>query len=922
MPINVGQDTAGARRELSVEGRTYAYYSIPAATEAGLGDFSRLPAALRVVLENMLRFEDGKTVSTDDIKAFAEWAAQGGKNPREIAYRPARVLMQDFTGVPAVVDLAAMRDAVVALGGKAQAINPLNPVDLVIDHSVMVDEFGNPRAFQMNVDREYERNGERYEFLKWGQGAFANFRVVPPGTGICHQVNLEYLSQTVWTDKDQNGQEVAYPDTLVGTDSHTTMVNGLGVLGWGVGGIEAEAAMLGQPISMLIPEVVGFRLDGALKEGVTATDLVLTVTQMLRKHGVVGKFVEFYGDGLAHVPLADRATIGNMAPEYGATCGFFPIDEETLRYLQVSGRDETRIKLVEEYARANGFWRDESYDPVYTSTLSLDLSTVEPSLAGPKRPQDRVALSSAASEFRKVADEYRAANPPKTETGRWAAEGGAPRPDDVPGHAGSDNWVPVEGEDYRIHDGSVVIAAITSCTNTSNPYVMIGAGLVAQKANALGLTRKPWVKTSLAPGSQVVSEYLRDAGLQDDLDALGFNLVGYGCTTCIGNSGPLPEPISRAVNDGDLVVTSVLSGNRNFEGRVNPDVRANYLASPPLVVVYAIAGDMNIDVANDPIGKDKNGEDVYMRDIWPTQKEIAELVEKTVTRHAFQSKYADVFKGDERWAEIETAEGETYPWPAQSTYVQNPPYFEGMGKDPGTIENLENARILAILGDSVTTDHISPAGSFKPEHPAGKYLLEHQVPQRDFNSYGARRGNHEVMMRGTFANIRIRNQMVPGVEGGYTRGPDGETVSIYDAAMAWMEQGRDLVIVAGKEYGTGSSRDWAAKGAALLGVKAVIAESYERIHRSNLVGMGVIPFEFTNGQDRKTLDLTGDEEISIHGLAGDLKPRATVKATIKRADGKTEEIDLLCRIDTEVEIEYVENGGVLHYVLRNLAKAA
>ncbi len=922
MPINVGQDTAGARRELNVDGQTYAYYSIPAATEAGLGDFTKLPAALRVVLENMLRFEDGKTVSSDDIKAFAEWATAGGHNPREINYRPARVLMQDFTGVPAVVDLAAMRDAVVALGGKAQAINPLNPVDLVIDHSVMVDEFGNPRAFQMNVDREYERNGERYEFLKWGQGAFANFRVVPPGTGICHQVNLEYLSQTVWSDKDQNGVEVAYPDTLVGTDSHTTMVNGLGVLGWGVGGIEAEAAMLGQPISMLIPDVVGFRLDGALKEGVTATDLVLTVTQMLRKHGVVGKFVEFYGDGLSHVPLADRATIGNMAPEYGATCGFFPIDEETLRYLQVSGRDETRIKLVEEYAKANGFWRDESYDPIYTSTLSLDLSTVEPSLAGPKRPQDRVPLSAAAPEFRKVAEEHRAASAPKDDTGRWAAEGGSPKPADVPGDHPVHGGVQVKGEDYKIHDGSVVIAAITSCTNTSNPYVMIGAGLVAQKANKLGLTRKPWVKTSLAPGSQVVTEYLKEAGLTEDLNALGFDLVGYGCTTCIGNSGPLPEPISEAVNEGDLVVASVLSGNRNFEGRVNPDVRANYLASPPLVVVYAIAGDMNIDVTKDPIGKDRDGNDVFMKDIWPTQKEIADLVERTVTRHAFQSKYADVFKGDEKWREIDTAEGETYTWPAQSTYVQNPPYFEGMGAEPGTIENVENARILAILGDSVTTDHISPAGSFKPEHPAGKYLLEHQVPQRDFNSYGARRGNHEVMMRGTFANIRIRNQMVPGVEGGYTKGPDGETVSIYDAAMAWMEQDRELVIVAGKEYGTGSSRDWAAKGTALLGVKAVIAESFERIHRSNLVGMGVIPFEFTGGQDRKSLDLKGDEEISIHGLAGGLKPRATVKATIKRADGKTEEIELLCRIDTEVEIEYVENGGVLHYVLRNLAKAA
>ena len=921
MPIIVGQDTAGARRELEVDGQSIAYYSIPAATEAGLGDFSKLPAALKVVLENMLRFEDGKTVSVDDIKAFAEWASNGGKNPREIAYRPARVLMQDFTGVPAVVDLAAMRDAVVALGGKAEAINPLNPVDLVIDHSVMVDEFGNPRAFQLNVDREYERNGERYEFLKWGQGAFDNFRVVPPGTGICHQVNLEYLSQTVWTDKDQAGKEVAYPDTLVGTDSHTTMVNGLAVLGWGVGGIEAEAAMLGQPISMLIPEVVGFRLTGKLKEGVTATDLVLTVTQMLRKHGVVSKFVEFYGAGLAELPLADRATIANMAPEYGATCGFFPIDEETLRYLQVSGRDETRIKLVEAYAKANGFWRDENYDPVYTSTLELDLSTVEPSLAGPKRPQDRVPLSQAAPEFDKVSKEYRSSKAPKEETETWAAEGGAPKPDHVPGHPGADNWAKVEGEDYKIHDGSVVIAAITSCTNTSNPYVMIGAGLVAKKANELGLTRKPWVKTSLAPGSQVVTEYLDAAGLTPHLNAVGFNLVGYGCTTCIGNSGPLPEHISKTVNEADLVVASVLSGNRNFEGRVNPDVRANCLASPPLVVAYALAGDMNIDITTQPLGQTPDGKDVFLKDIWPTQKEIADLVEQTVTRTAFQSKYADVFKGDEKWQAIETTEGETYAWPPQSTYVQNPPYFQGMGMEPGKIEDIENARVLAVLGDSVTTDHISPAGSFKSDHPAGKYLLDHQVPVRDFNSYGSRRGNHDVMMRGTFANIRIRNEMVPGVEGGYTQGPDGETTSIYDAAMAWEEKGVPLVVFAGKEYGTGSSRDWAAKGTALLGVKAVVAESFERIHRSNLVGMGVIPFEFTNGQSRETLGLTGEETVSIPGLTA-VKPRQIVTAKVTRGDGSTVDVELLCRIDTEVEIEYVENGGVLHYVLRNLARAA
>ncbi|MEO1722376.1 MAG: aconitate hydratase AcnA [Pseudomonadota bacterium] len=898
MTITVGQDSAKTRRELTVEGQTVAYYSIDAAEAAGLGQFKTLPAVLKVVLENMLRFEDAKTVSTEDIKAFSEWAANGGKVDREIAYRPARVLLQDFTGVPAVVDLAAMRDAIIELGGDAEKINPLNPVDLVIDHSVMVDEFGTPRAFQLNVEREYERNGERYEFLKWGQGAFDNFRVVPPGTGICHQVNLEYLAQTVWTDKDQSGVEVAYPDTLVGTDSHTTMVNGMAVLGWGVGGIEAEAAMLGQPISMLIPEVIGFRLDGALKEGVTATDLVLRVTQMLRAKGVVGKFVEFYGNGLANLPLADRATIGNMAPEYGATCGFFPIDEETLRFLEVSGRDKARIALVRAYAQANGMWRDETYDPVYTDTLSLDMGTVEPALAGPKRPQDRVLLSDAAPEFMKVVQDYR------------GKEGDARQ-----SH-------PVGGADYEIHDGSVVIAAITSCTNTSNPYVMIGAGLVAQKANALGLTRKPWVKTSLAPGSKVVSEYLEAAGLQDDLDALGFNLVGYGCTTCIGNSGPLPEPISKAVNDGDLVAASVLSGNRNFEGRVNPDVRANYLASPPLVVAYAIAGDMNIDITTEPLAQTPDGRDVYLKDIWPTQQEIAELVEKTVTRDAFQSKYADVFAGDDKWRGIDTADGLTYTWPSSSTYVQNPPYFDGMGPEPGTISDVRDARILAILADSVTTDHISPAGSFKEATPAGRYLVDRQVAPREFNSYGSRRGNHEIMMRGTFANIRIRNEMLDGVEGGYTKGPDGEQMSIYDAAMAHQANSTPLVVIAGKEYGTGSSRDWAAKGTALLGVKAVIAESFERIHRSNLVGMGVIPFEFTDGETRKTLGFTGEESLSITGLEEDLKPRKLVPAKITYKDGSTKEMTLLCRIDTEVEIEYVENGGVLHYVLRNLAKAA
>ncbi|WP_370253639.1 aconitate hydratase AcnA, partial [Nioella sp.] len=742
MPITVGQDTAKTRKTLTVGDQSIAYYSIPAAEAAGLGTFSKLPAALKVVLENMLRFEDGKTVSVDDIKAFSDWADNGGKGDRELAYRPARVLMQDFTGVPAVVDLAAMRDGIKALGGDAQKINPLNPVDLVIDHSVMIDYFGNPRAFQMNVDREYERNMERYTFLKWGQNAFNNFRVVPPGTGICHQVNLEYLAQTVWTDVDQNGETVAYPDTLVGTDSHTTMVNGAAVLGWGVGGIEAEAAMLGQPISMLIPEVIGFELTGEMVEGTTGTDLVLKVVEMLRAKGVVGKFVEFYGAGLDHLPLADRATIANMAPEYGATCGFFPIDDETIRYLRNTGRDEDRIALVEAYAKENGFWRGADYAPVYTDTLHLDMGTIVPAISGPKRPQDYVALTDAKAAFRKEMEET------------------FKRP--------MDKDVAVEGEDYSMNSGKVVIASITSCTNTSNPYVMIGAGLVARKAAALGLNSKPWVKTSLAPGSQVVSAYLEAAGLQEDLDKVGFNLVGYGCTTCIGNSGPLQPEISKAINEGDLVATAVLSGNRNFEGRISPDVRANYLASPPLVVAYAIAGTMDINLATDPIAQTPDGKDVYLKDIWPTTKEVADTVEATVTREAFQSKYADVFKGDEKWQGVEVPQQETYDWPATSTYIQNPPYFQGMSKEPGTISNIEGARVLALLGDMITTDHISPAGSFKDTTPAGKYLVERQVPAREFNSYGSRRGNHEIMMRGTFANIRIKNEMLNGVEGGYT----------------------------------------------------------------------------------------------------------------------------------------------------------
>ncbi|WP_112309018.1 aconitate hydratase AcnA [Pseudogemmobacter bohemicus] len=917
MTVTVGHDSQKTRKTLTAGGQSVSYYSIPAAEAAGLGDFSRLPASLKVVLENMLRFEDGKTVTTDDIRAFSTWGKQGGQNPIEIAYRPARVLMQDFTGVPAVVDLAAMRDGILGLGGDAQKINPLNPVDLVIDHSVMIDEFGNPRAFQMNVDLEYERNMERYTFLKWGQKAFNNFRVVPPGTGICHQVNLEYLAQTVWLDTDQDGGLVAYPDTLVGTDSHTTMVNGLAVLGWGVGGIEAEAAMLGQPVSMLIPEVVGFRLTGKMVEGTTATDLVLKVVAMLRKHGVVNKFVEFYGEGLDHLPLADRATIANMAPEYGATCGFFPIDGETLRYLRNTGREEARIALVEAYAKENGFWRGPDYDPIYTSRLELDMGTIVPAISGPKRPQDYLPLTESARTFYKVVADYRGidVSPDALDMGD---EGGAitAPPKDVR------KVVAVEGKDYTITDGSVVIAAITSCTNTSNPYVMIGAGLVARKARALGLTRKPWVKTSLAPGSQVVGEYLEAAGLQDDLDALGFNLVGYGCTTCIGNSGPLGDPaISKAISENDLVATAVLSGNRNFEGRISPDVRANFLASPPLVVAYAIAGDLNVNLTRDPIGQTAEGQDIFLKDIWPTQKEIADIVDTVVTREVFQAKYADVFKGDARWQAVEVTGAETYDWPPASTYIQNPPYFQGMGREPGVISDIDGARVLAILGDMITTDHISPAGSFKPTTPAGKYLLERQVQPRDFNSYGSRRGNHEVMMRGTFANIRIRNEMLDGVEGGYTLGPDGAQSSIFDASMAWQEQGKPLVIFGGVEYGAGSSRDWAAKGTALLGVRAVVAESFERIHRSNLVGMGVIPFEFTRGDTRKTLSLKGDEVISIHGLAGDLKPLSEVPMTIRYADGTEKVVQIRCRIDTAIEIEYVENGGVLHYVLRNLAQS-
>ena len=889
-----GHDSLKTKTTLEAAGKTYSYYSLDKVQDR-LGDVSRLPVSLKYLLENMLRFEDGRTVTTGMIDAFGDWLKNDGHNPVEIAYRPARVLMQDFTGVPAVVDLAAMRDAMKSLGQDPEKINPLAPVDLVIDHSVMVDYFGTEDAFEKNVEREYERNKERYQFLKWGQGAFDNFRVVPPGTGICHQVNLEYLGQTVWT-AEAGSETFAYPDTCVGTDSHTTMVNGLAVLGWGVGGIEAEAAMLGQPISMLIPEVIGFKLTGQMMEGTTGTDLVLKVVEMLRAKGVVGKFVEFYGPGLDTLPLADRATIANMAPEYGATCGFFPIDGETLRYLRTTGRDEDRVALVEAYAKENGFWRGDDYDPIYTDTLELDMSAIVPAISGPKRPQDYVALTNAKAAFAQEMEQNF-----KRPMGKE---------------------VPVKGESWTMESGKVVIASITSCTNTSNPYVMIGAGLVARKARMLGLNRKPWVKTSLAPGSQVVSAYLEAANLQEDLDAIGFNLVGYGCTTCIGNSGPIQQEISEAIAEGDLVATSVLSGNRNFEGRISPDVRANYLASPPLVVAYALAGTLDIDLTKDPIGYDKEGGEVYLKDIWPTQEEIAELVEQTVTREAFQSKYADVFKGDEKWQGVETTASQTYDWPAASTYVQNPPYFQGMGQEPGTISNIENAKVMAILGDMVTTDHISPAGSFKADTPAGKYLTDRQVPVREFNSYGSRRGNHEVMMRGTFANIRIRNEMLDGVEGGFTRGPDGTEMPIYDAAMAYQAEGTPLVVFGGEQYGAGSSRDWAAKGTALLGVKAVIAESFERIHRSNLVGMGVIPFEFTGGDTRSSLGLKGDETVSITGLSGDIEPLSEVPCTITYANGDVKEIMLKCRIDTEVEIEYIENGGVLHYVLRNLAKAA
>lgn len=896
------QNSFNARKQLVVGAKTYTYYSLIEAEKNGLEGATRLPFSMKILLENLLRFEDGRTVTRADIEAIVAWLDNRGKAEKEIAYRPARVLMQDFTGVPAVVDLAAMRDAMEALGGDPQKINPLVPVDLVIDHSVIVDEFGTPRAFSKNVELEYQRNGERYRFLKWGQSAFRNFSVVPPGTGICHQVNLEFLSQAVWTRMDADGTELAYPDTLVGTDSHTTMVNGMAVLGWGVGGIEAEAVMLGQPISMLIPEVIGFKLTGKLREGVTATDLVLTVTQMLRKKGVVGKFVEFYGSGLNDMTIADRATIANMAPEYGATCGLFPIDQRTLDYMKTTSRSDERLALVEAYAKAQNMWRtEESADPVFTDTLELDLGEVQPSLSGPKRPQDRVLLENASQEFAKAMDsEFKKA-------GELAKR------------------YKVEDSNFDLGHGDVVIAAITSCTNTSNPSVMLGAGLLARNAVAKGLKTKPWVKTSLAPGSQVVEEYFRKAGLQPALDALGFNLVGFGCTTCIGNSGPLPDAISKAINDNDLVAAAVLSGNRNFEGRVNPDVRANYLASPPLVVAYALAGSLQVDLMKDPLGTGSDGKPVYLRDIWPSNLEIQEFVDENVTRDLFKSRYADVFTGDDHWRKVSVKEGQTYAWDVGSTYVQHPPYFEGITRQPKKVEDVVNARILGLFLDSITTDHISPAGNIRAASPAGTYLLERQVAVADFNQYGTRRGNHEVMERGTFANIRIKNQMVKDadgnvVEGGYTiHQPSREKMFIFDAAARYKTENVPLVVLAGKEYGSGSSRDWAAKGPNLLGIRAVVAESFERIHRSNLIGMGILPLVFPDGGSWQSLGIKGDETITIRGLSGELVPRQKMIAEVTYADGSVKHVELICRIDTLDELEYFRHGGILQYVLRQLA---
>jgi aconitate hydratase len=892
----IGHDSLKTLKTLQVDGKDYKYFSLAEAADA-LGDISKLPKTLKVLLENVLRFENGASYTVDDAKSIIGWLEKASST-NEVPFKPARILMQDFTGVPGVVDLAAMRDGIKQLGGNPDKVNPLVPVDLVIDHSVMVDYAGSADALHKNIELEFDRNGERYRFLRWGQEAFNNFRVVPPDTGICHQVNLEYLAQVAWTSEN-GGSTYVYPDTLYGTDSHTTMVNGMGVLGWGVGGIEAEAAMLGQPIAMLIPDVIGFKLTGRLPEGATATDLVLTCTQMLRNKKVVGKFVEFYGPGLDEMALADRATIANMAPEYGATCGFFPVDQITLDYLKLSGRDEHRIKLVEAYAKAQGLWRTD-IDPTFTDTLELDMGTVQPSLAGPKRPQDRVLLKDAASAFN--AELTKSLGVPANDVGVKS---------------------PVAGKNYEITHGDVVIAAITSCTNTSNPYVLVAAGLVARKARALGLTPKPWVKTSLAPGSQVVTEYLDKSKLSEDLDAVGFQTVGYGCTTCIGNSGPIEDAIVEAIESKKLVAVSVLSGNRNFEGRISPNVRANYLASPPLVVAYSLLGNIREDITTASLGKGKDGKDVFLKDIWPTNKEINDIVHAVVTREMFLERYSDVFKGPKQWQAIEVAGGtETYAWPAGSTYVKNPPYFDGITMEPKPVHDITAARIMAILGDSITTDHISPAGNIKKSAPAGVFLSEHQVLQKDFNSYGARRGNDDVMVRGTFANIRIKNEMMGGAEGGMTKHyPSGDELSIYDAAMRYKKEGVPLVVFGGKEYGTGSSRDWAAKGTYLLGVKAVITESFERIHRSNLVGMGVLPLTFKDGVDRKTLGLKGDETIDILGLEN-LSPRMDIKLVIHRANGATDHVDLLCRVDTADEVNYYRHGGILQYVLRGMAKAA
>jgi len=879
---------------LDVRAKKYHYYSLPKAAQQ-LGNIDRLPKSMKVLLENLLRWQDGDSVTLEDIEALVAWQKDAHAE-REIAYRPARVLMQDFTGVPAVVDLAAMREAVKRLGGDVAKVNPLSPVDLVIDHSVTVDHFGDDKAFGENVHLEMERNHERYVFLRWGQKAFNRFRVVPPGTGICHQVNLEYLGKSVWYET-LNGQEIAYPDTLVGTDSHTTMINALGVLGWGVGGIEAEAAMLGQPVSMLIPDVVGFKLTGKLRPGITATDLVLTVTQMLRKHGVVGKFVEFYGDGLADLPLADRATIANMAPEYGATCGFFPVDDVTLSYMTLTGRDAEQVELVEAYAKQQGMWRNAGDEPVFTSSLALDMGDVESSLAGPKRPQDRVSLGDVPSAF---------------DASNELEVNQAQKPHKTVSYRDSET-----GESYQLDDGAVVISAITSCTNTSNPSVLMAAGLLAKKAVERGLMRKPWVKASLAPGSKVVSDYLAVAQLTPYLDELGFNLVGYGCTTCIGNSGPLPDAIESAIKEGDLTVAAVLSGNRNFEGRIHPLIKTNWLASPPLVVAYALAGNMKINLQSDPIGQDRQGNDVFLKDIWPSPEEIAEAVQK-VTSDMFHKEYAEVFDGTPEWQQIKVSEAATYDWDGDSTYIRLSPFFDDMEKTPKPVQDIKGARILAMLGDSVTTDHISPAGSIKAESPAGRYLLSHGVERTDFNSYGSRRGNHEVMMRGTFANIRIRNEMVPGVEGGYTKHfPSNEQLAIYDAAMKYQQEGVPLAVIAGKEYGSGSSRDWAAKGPRLQGVRVVISESFERIHRSNLIGMGILPLEFPAGVTRKTLQLTGEEFIDVANLS-QLKPGGTVNVTLTRADGSKETLETRCRIDTGNELTYYQNEGILHYVIRNM----